>query len=147
MRRSSETILLALLYFVCLQNNIPITVLDLTLNRKLANKVLRSYNLLRKSLGLVHIEINPIDLLPRYCSRLGLSNEVLMKAILILKKIKGVRMYSGKNPKTLAAAAIYISVVREGCKISQRDIANATGVLECTIRRRSLEIVDATRLK
>ena len=43
---------------------------------------------------------------------------------------------AGKDPMGLAAAALYLSCVKNGEDITQRDIAEAANVTEVTIRNR-----------
>ena len=43
---------------------------------------------------------------------------------------------AGKDPMGLAATALYLSCVYNGVSITQRDLAEAAGVTEVTIRNR-----------
>lgn len=141
--RNKESILHASIYAVCKQNSIPKTALEITEYSDIEEKqLLKAYSLLQKELGVKAQLTDPIDILPRFVSNLGLSHKCLTKAMQLMQKIKGTAVYSGKNPKSIAAALIYISAKLCKEKISQRLIANEMGVMEVTIRKRYKEIVD-----
>ena len=52
-------------------------------------------------------------------------------------------MDSGKGPMGIAAAALYIASVSTGHRRTQREIAEACGVTEVTIRNRYKEVAAA----
>ena len=54
---------------------------------------------------------------------------------------------SGKGPIGVAAAALYIAAVLEGERKTQREVADAIGVTEVTIRNRYKEMVEALGIK
>ncbi|NIO23215.1 MAG: hypothetical protein GTN38_04285, partial [Candidatus Aenigmarchaeota archaeon] len=54
---------------------------------------------------------------------------------------------SGKGPIGVAAAALYIAAVLEGEKKTQREVADAIGVTEVTIRNRYKEMVETLGIK
>jgi len=62
-------------------------------------------------------------------------------------KYKGLPSYSGKSPKTIISAIIYIVAKLKGNKLTQREIANELCVTEITIRRRYKEIVKELELR
>jgi len=139
--RDNESILYACIYASCSQNSIPKTAMEITEYTDVkSKKLLKSYSLLKKELSLRPIVCDPVDLLPRFISQLKLSNKTLMKSIQILNKTKSTRVYSGKNPKSIIAAVIYIAAKLNKEKIGQRAIANEIGVMEVTIRKRYKEI-------
>jgi transcription initiation factor TFIIB len=53
-----------------------------------------------------------------------------------LKKASETRTSAGKEPMGLAAAALYVACVMEGENKTQKDVAEAAGVTEVTIRNR-----------
>jgi len=59
-----------------------------------------------------------------------------------LREAKKNEVTSGKGPTGVAAAALYIAAVLEGEKRTQREIADAIGVTEVTIRNRFKELVE-----
>ena len=142
--RDNESILYACIYASCNQNSIPKTAMEITEYTEVSSKkLLKSYSLLKKELSLRTIVCDPVDLLPRFISQLKLSHKTLMKSTQILNKAKSTSVYSGKSPKSIIAAVIYIAAKLNKEKITQRDIANRIGIMEVTIRKRYKEIVKA----
>ncbi len=146
--RDNSSILLACVYAVCNQNEIPKTAVEITEYSYVDKKhLLRAYSLLQKELGIKTEIPDLVDLLPRFTTNLNLSYKTLTKATLILNKIKNTNIYSGKNPKSIVAAAIYIAAKLNKEKTTQRAIANQIGVMEVTIRKRYKEIVEKLSIK
>jgi len=65
-----------------------------------------------------------------------IAAKVQARALEILKKAEQARISAGKDPMGLAAAALYVSCTLEGEDKTQRDVAEAAGVTEVTIRNR-----------
>ena len=66
----------------------------------------------------------------------GLSEKTKRSALLILHKAEDTRTSAGKDPMGLAAAALYVACVMNGENKTQKDVAEAAGVTEVTIRNR-----------
>jgi len=66
----------------------------------------------------------------------GISGKTQGAAIAILRDSRQKRFSAGKDPMGLAAAALYIACLRNNEKITQKDIAEAAGVTEVTVRNR-----------
>ena len=58
------------------------------------------------------------------------------KAVEILRKAKKIGVVAGKDPTGLAAAALYLACITEGGNKTQKEISDASGVTEVTIRNR-----------
>ena len=69
-------------------------------------------------------------------SRIGIVEKTKRYAIKVLKDAKKNEISAGKDPMGLAAAALYLSCVKNGDDKTQRDIAEAANVTEVTIRNR-----------
>ena len=66
----------------------------------------------------------------------NIDEKTQQTAIDILHKAEEKKAIAGKDPMGIAAAAIYIACVIEGEKKTQKDIAEAAGVTEVTVRNR-----------
>jgi len=53
---------------------------------------------------------------------------------------------TGRDPRGLAAAAIYIASIMSDHRVTQRDISRVSGVTEVTIRNRYKELVSRLEL-
>ena len=140
--RDNESMLYACIYNACLQNNIPKTALEIAIHTDLKVKhILNAHKILNRKFSLIAKIIEPAQLLPKYASALSLSQKCMTRAEEILEKIKNTHVCSGKNPRSVAAAVLYIATIECEEPVTQRDIANQMQVTEVTIRRRYKEIL------
>ena len=75
-----------------------------------------------------------------YVSKIAEKNRITGRtqgtAITILADAKRKRFAAGKDPMGLAAAALYIACLLNNERVTQKDIAEAAGVTEVTVRNR-----------
>ena len=69
-------------------------------------------------------------------SRCVLFSPSVTHATKILQRAEELKISAGKDPMGLAAAALYVACVTLGENKTQRDVAEAAGVTEVTIRNR-----------
>ena len=133
--RSIAGIILAALYVACRETNAPRTLQDIAIAGNITVKDLsRHYRILFNTLGL-HLEsYNSADFVTRISSTASLSEKTKRGALEILGKAKEKGITDGKNPISLAAAAIYLSCVINEEKATQKNIATASGITSVTIR-------------
>ncbi|MEM4391700.1 MAG: transcription initiation factor IIB, partial [Candidatus Nitrosotenuis sp.] len=62
------------------------------------------------------------------------------------KEASRIEVSAGKDPMGLAAAALYLACVMLGENKTQKDIAQAAGVTEVTIRNRYKGLKEALKL-
>lgn len=74
------------------------------------------------------------DLIRRFCSHLGLSNEVTNAAEHIARKCKESGILAGRSPITIAATVIYMASLIFDADVTPTKIANKTGVSDGTIK-------------
>ncbi|MEM7815987.1 MAG: transcription initiation factor IIB [Candidatus Aenigmatarchaeota archaeon] len=146
--RSTESIIAALLYTTCREEGAPRTLDEISkasgINRRDIGK---TYRYIARKL---HIRILPAkaqDYVPRFGSLLNLSERVQVRAAELLDEAGNYDVTSGKGPIGVAAAALYIAAVLEGEKKTQREVADAIGVTEVTIRNRYKEMVESLGIK
>jgi transcription initiation factor TFIIB len=84
---------------------------------------------------------NPIEFVHRFGSELNLAGEAKKTAIDILQKAREERLTIGKDPKGMAAAAIYVASILTGQRRTQLEIARTARVTEVTVRNRYKEMV------
>ena len=125
------------LYAACRDTETPRTLKDIAQARNIKRKdIARCYRLLLRELNLKMPVVNPINCISRIASRAGLSEKTKRKATKILQTAEELKISSGKDPMGLAAAALYVACVTLGENKTQRDVADAAGVTEVTIRNR-----------
>jgi transcription initiation factor TFIIB len=80
--------------------------------------------------------VDPIQCIARISSKLKITEKLKRHAAKILQEAQERKELSGKDPMGLAATALYMSCVKNGFSITQREVADAAGVTEVTIRNR-----------
>ena len=135
--RSIAAIAAAALYAACRGSGTPRTLREIA-EASLVDKkdVARCYRLLLRELE-VHMPIaDPLTYVSKIAERTGISGKTQGLAIQILREARSKRAAAGKDPMGLAAAALYIACLKNNEKKTQKDIAEAAGVTEVTVRNR-----------
>ena len=141
--RSMESVIAALLYTVCREMGTPRTLEEIAEASGVERREIgRTYRYIARELAMRILPAMPQDYVPRFASMLGLSDKVQARAIRFLELAKKHEATSGKGPTGVAAAALYIAAVLDGEKRTQREIADAIGVTEVTIRNRFKELCE-----
>jgi transcription initiation factor TFIIB len=145
--RSIVGILTASLYAACRELGVPRTLQDVASAANLTIKELsRDYRILVKRLELHPESYDSSEFVTRISTAVGLTEKTKRQALEILQKAKEKGISDGKNPMSLAAAALFLSTVINQEGKTQGDIAKASGVSSVTIRnvakviRKNLEI-------
>lgn len=124
-----------------MMHDIPKTAFEMTAFTDIcSSKMLKAYKMLKKKLNLSVQPIDPLDFVHRFGSRLNLEPAIISMASQIITKIKNTHIFGGKQPKTIVASALYLASQMNDDYRTQREFANATGVLEVTLRLRSKEL-------
>ncbi len=141
--RDNLSILYACIYGACKLHQVPKTPSEIVMHSSLSKaKMLRSYGIIKKGLGLKIGITNIEDFIPRFTSRLNLKQTTITNVYEIINKLESSPIIAGKHPKSIVASAIYLATILNNDPRTQREITNATGVIEVTIRKRSKEIAD-----
>ncbi len=142
--RGIEAVVGAAVFAACKEMNVPRTAREIAeaMGTVDENDILRAYRLLQRKLNLYQRPTEPLDHLPRFASKLNVSEAVENKAREIIEKAKEKGITVGKGPAGVAAAALYIASILEGERRTQKEIAEVTKVTEVTIRNRYKEICE-----
>jgi len=135
--RSINSIASAALYAACRQSGTPRTLRDIA-EASLVDKkdVARCYRLLLHELHFAMPIADSLTYVSKIAEKNRISGRTQGAAIAILADAKRKRFAAGKDPMGLAAAALYIACLQHNEKITQKDIADAAGVTEVTVRNR-----------
>ncbi len=146
--RSINAIMAAALYAACRIMHIPKSPKQISKEANIDSKEInRDYRLLRLELKLqipltkhsIHIE--------RIAGNLNISMKSQQLAWEIIQKAQEERLTAGKDPKGLAAAALYIVCIQCGEKRNQEEIADVAGVTKLTVRNRYKELKQALNIE
>ncbi|MHA1264119.1 MAG: transcription initiation factor IIB [Candidatus Helarchaeota archaeon] len=139
--RSINSFVPACVYLSCRLNNIPRTLNEICKIAKSRPKTIRhSTHIIIRELNLKVSALKPSDLIPGLINKLQLSSQTEQRTFEILFSIKNKGIILGKDPKGVAAAAIYLACVENGERRSQTAISTATGITEVTLRNRYKEL-------
>ena len=135
--RSIAAIAAAALYAACRGSGTPRTLREIA-EASLVDKkdVARCYRLLLRELSVQMPIADPLTYVSKIAERTGISGKTQGIAIQILREAREKRAAAGKDPMGLAAAALYIACLQNNEKKTQKDIAEAAGVTEVTVRNR-----------
>jgi len=135
--RSIAAIAAAALYAACRTTETPRTLREISEASLVDRKdVARCYRLLLRELEVQMPIADPLTYVSKIAERTGISGQTQGLAIKILNEARLKRAASGKDPMGLAAAALYIACLQNNEKKTQKDIAEAAGVTEVTVRNR-----------
>ncbi|MCX6821678.1 MAG: transcription initiation factor IIB, partial [Candidatus Aenigmarchaeota archaeon] len=135
--RSIAAIAAAALYSACRGSGTPRTLREIA-EASLVDKkdVARCYRLLLWELEMKMPLANPQTYVSKIAENTGISGKSQGIATQILRNARKMRGTAGKDPMGLAAAALYIGCLQNNEKKTQKDIAEAAGVTEVTVRNR-----------
>jgi transcription initiation factor TFIIB len=135
--RSITSIMAASLYAACRDMEVQRTLKDVAAVSNVKRKDLaRSYRLLLKEMDIRMPVADPSRCVTKIASKAGLSEKTQRRAREILFRAKEMRITAGKDPMGFAASALYVACTLEGENKTQKDVAEAAGVTEVTIRNR-----------
>eukprot|EP01027_Heterolobosea_sp_BB2_P008202 GEZU01012164.1.p1 GENE.GEZU01012164.1~~GEZU01012164.1.p1 ORF type:complete len:342 (+),score=110.97 GEZU01012164.1:500-1525(+) len=145
--KNTDAVVAACLYMACRLEGVPRTIKEICALSKASKKEIGRYykNILeiwKKKNQEVPIAnqdvvktISTEDFMARFCSRLGLPQEIKNASDQVATKANELYIVPGKSPVTVAAAAIFlVAQLTNDHKRTQKEIADVTGVSEPTIR-------------
>ena len=139
--RSIEGVSAAAIYIACRLHGIPRTLDEISAAARTGRKEIgRTARFVIRELRIRIATPRPQEYVGRFCSALGLPPEVEAKALEFVDEICRLEMDSGKGPVGIAASSIYIASILCDHHRTQREVSEAAGVTEVTIRNRYKEI-------
>ena len=135
--RSIDAFVAASVYAACRILKVPRPLKDVTkISKRLHSEVAMTYRLIHKELNLKPPVDGPFKFIPSIAAKLEINQPTEQLAINILKKADEIKELTGKDPRGLAAAALYMACQETKQKRVQRVIAKAAGTTEVTLRNR-----------
>jgi len=135
--RSIDAFVAASLYGTCRLNGVPRSLKSISKeSSREHSEIARSYRILIKELKIRMPVDDPIKFVSPIASRLKLKRATEFYAIDILRIAKKKRELTGKDPRGVAAAALYLACLAKKERRIQKEIALAAGTTEVTLRNR-----------
>ena len=144
MGRSIENLVAASLFISIKSHDIPRTLNEIADAAQISVKSLsKAYRLLLQELNLTLRPTNLHSYIVKFGASLNLSVKVQQRAKDILDKTKKNMSFAGKDPKGLAAAALYIGAKELNESRSQSDLSKTAHISEVTLRNRAKNLKKA----
>jgi transcription initiation factor TFIIB len=135
--RSVSSILAAATYIACREMGAARTLRDFTEITNVKRKALsRSYRLLVLELDIKVPSMDLMKCIVKIANKAKLGEKIQRMAMSTMNDLIKKEISAGKDPMGLAATVLYLSCLTVGEATTQRDIAEAAGVTEVTIRTR-----------
>lgn len=135
--RSIDAFVAASIYATCRQSKVPRPLKEISkLSTREHSEIARTYRLILREMKLKMPIDGPLKFIPSIAAKLKLRRDTEHLAIDILRRARAKNGLSGKDPRGLAAAALYMACIKNGDKRIQKDVAEAAGTTEVTLRNR-----------
>lgn len=141
--RSIEALAAGALYAACRLGGVPRTAKEVVdafhrgdSYRQCWKEIMRCYRLIVRELGLNMPVPDAVTCVSKIAEPLGISGEIQGRAVQMLTIMREKHESAGKEPISLAAAALYVACREAGAEVTQTQIANLAGVTEVTVRNR-----------
>jgi transcription initiation factor TFIIB len=135
--RSVSSILAAATYIACREMGAARTLRDLTEIANVKRKALsRSYRLLVLELDIKVPSMDLMKCIVKIANKAKLGEKTQRMAMSTMNDLINKEISAGKDPMGLAATVLYLSCLTVGEATTQKEIAEAAGVTEVTIRNR-----------
>src|ERR687887_516380 len=135
--RSIPSVICATTYIACRDLGVSKTMKDIAAASNLRRKnVARTYRQLMLELDYKVPNIDPVKCVVKVANKANITEKTKRQALNIMQKVTENEISAGKDPMAVAATVLYISCMKMGEKISQKEISNVAGVTEVTLRNR-----------
>jgi transcription initiation factor TFIIB len=135
--RSVSAILAAAIYIACREMGASRTLADIAAVMDVKRKIIsRSHRILINELD---INVPPVDLvkcIAKIANKMSIDEKTKRMAMHTMVDLVDREISAGKSPMGLAASVLYTSCLRNDENTTQKNVAEAAGVTEVTIRNR-----------
>ena len=141
--RSVSVILTAAVYIACREAGIPKTLKEIVAANNTKRKlVAKAYRVLISELGVRLPTCDPMKCVVTVANKAAIDEKTKRQAIEIMDDVTKREISAGKDPMGLAATVLYISCLKAGENITQKDIVQAAGITDVTLRNRFKDLMD-----
>lgn len=133
--RSINGFAAATLYMACRLSQLPRYLTTIAANSSQSHKeIARIYRILTRYLKL-HLPLDdPCQYITKIAAGLKLNQQIQNQAIELIRAAHQQHAVVGKNPRGIAAAALYTASKLHGIRVTQLECAKAADVTEVTVR-------------
>ena len=135
--RSIDAFVAASIYATCRLERLPRPLKQISaVSTREHSEIARTYRIMLREMKLKMPVDDPMKFVPSIASKLNLRRDTETHAIDILRKARKLHGLSGKDPRGIAAASLYKACLEKGDKRVQKEVAEAAGTTEVTLRNR-----------
>lgn len=133
--RNKKAVSASLVYLVARNNEVPRTfsqlneVVDMD-----ADKLKSTYRYIARELDLGIKPVNPIDLVPSFCSSFKVDGSFRAEVRSVIKQARDDGLVVGRKPASVVGGAMYYVSEKRGLGITQRTLGSECDVTNVTIR-------------
>jgi len=146
-KRNRDEYIIALLIISAKRMNIPISISEVV--KKLQERGIAVSRFVVEeavwkilSSGVAgRVWIDPRSYIPKLVSGLKLGQDVATLASTMISILRGENRLAGRKPSGVAAAAVYIAAKILGYEVRMKDVADASGNIEVTVRNNAWDIL------
>jgi transcription initiation factor TFIIB len=140
--RSIPAVICAVTYIACRDLGVSKTMKDIAAASNVKRKnIARVCRQLMLELDYKVPNIDPLKCVTKVANKAKLAEKTKRQAINIMQKVTENEISAGKDPMGLAATVLYITCIKTGESISQKEISNIAGVSEVTLRNRFKDLM------
>ncbi len=145
--RSISVIITAAVYIACREAGIPKTLKEVAQANNLSSKATaKAYRLLVSELNMKTPTLDLMKCIAKISNKAALNEKTKRQAIAVMNDVVKKEISAGKNPMGLAATVLYISCTKTGEHKLKKEIAQAAGITEITIRNGFKNILDKLQI-
>jgi len=133
-----SSLVAASLFAVCRSRGVPRTLKEVVAASAVEQRSV--YLCYREIASQLHLRLpppTPVNYISRAASEAGISANVQRRALGLIRRAEEKGLTMGKDPVGMATAALYVACVLEGEYRTQKELAEAAGVTEVTLRSRA----------
>lgn len=141
--RTISSILAACIYIACREMEVSRTLRDISEATNIKrNSISACFRIMVNELDMKIPMADPMKCIVKIANQLDMGEKSRRIAFNMMNNITSKEKSAGKVPMGLAATVLYLACQRSGENITQREIAEAAGVTEVTIRNRVRDLKD-----
>ncbi len=145
--RSVSAVLTAALYISCRELGIPKTLKEIAEANNIRRKIVaKCYRILISELDIKTPRLDPMKCIVKVANKANLNERTKRHAIDVMNIVTQKAISTGKSPMGLAATVLYLSSIKTGEHKTQRDIAQAAGITDVTLRNVYKNLQDKLQL-
>jgi transcription initiation factor TFIIB len=144
--RTISDFVAASIYAACRLLRVPRSLSEVSeISRRSVRDISRTYRLLVREFGLKMPVDDPMKYVPKIASALSVSLASDKRTIEILRDAAEHKLLVGKDPRSMAAAALYMACRSNHERITQKKIADTAGISTVSMRNRLRELESLLR--